>query len=295
MSEEKKEEMKTPEQKTKPAETAAPKKKKRLWLRILGWAAVVIVVLLIAAVIARDAIIKSAVVNIGSSVTGTKVEMESFSSSFGGTVELTGFKVANPPGYLEPYAFQVAKVKVGVDVGSLFSDRIEVNEVLVNGTKVNFELKLDGSSNLTDIKKNIETFSGDSKQPSAPAEEPKAEPEKSDAAKKKVVIRLVKIEGTELSVSSALLKSNVPLPIPTITLTDLGEGKTFGETVNEFATKVLAALMTALSDSGLQGVGDTLKDAGKNLSDSLRQGSGSLKDAGKNLENTVKDLFKSKK
>ena len=271
-------------------QTGAKPKKKRLWLRVLGWTLGVIAVLLIVAIIARDAIIKTAVTKIGSAVTGTKVEMDSFSSSFGGTVELTGFRVANPEGYRDPYAFQVAQVRVGVDVGSLFSDKIEVREVLISGTKVNFELKLNGSSNLTDIKQNVETFAG----------EGGGQPESPDQPAAQVVIRIVKVEGTELSVSSSLLNTTVPLPLPPITLTDLGEGKNFGETVNEFAAKMLAAILTAVSDSGLRldglkGIGDSLTEAGKGLGDSLKQSGDSLKDAGKTLESSFKDLFKNKK
>ena len=314
MSEEKSMDGKAPEMPDQPAENTtavpaapaapAPAKKKRRWLRILGWTAAVIVVLLIVAVIARDAIIKAAVVNIGSAVTGTKVEMDSFSSSFGGTVELSGFRVANPEGYRQPYAFQVGRVRVVVNVGSLFSDVIEVKEVLIEGTRANFEMKLNGSSNLTDIQKNVEAFSSGKDEESGAAEE-EAEPaetsapEESEAAKKKVVIRLVRIEGTELSVSSDLLKSDVPLPVPPITLENLGEGKSFGETLNEFAAKVLVSLSNALSESGIQGVGDALKDAGRNLSDSLKQSGGSLKEAGdslkeagRNLEEGLRNLFK---
>ncbi len=283
-------------------QTGAKPKKKRLWLRVLGWTLGVIAVLLIVAIIARDAIIKTAVTKIGSAVTGTKVEMDSFSSSFGGTVELTGFRVANPEGYRDPYAFQVAQVRVGVDVGSLFSDKIEVREVLISGTKVNFELKLNGSSNLTDIKQNVETFAGEGGgQPESPDQPATQEPEAArEAAQKKVVIRIVKVEGTELSVSSSLLNTTVPLPLPPITLTDLGEGKNFGETVNEFAAKMLAAILTAVSDSGLRldglkGIGDSLTEAGKGLGDSLKQSGDSLKDAGKTLESSFKDLFKNKK
>ncbi len=310
MSDDKSKEGKVPETPDKPVESAtaepaapaapAPAKKKRRWMRILGWTAAVIVVLLVVAIIARDAIIKAAVVNIGSAVTGTKVEMDSFSSSFGGTVELSGFRVANPEGYQQPYAFQVGRVRVAVDIGSLFSDKIEVKEVLIEGTRANYELKLDGSSNLTDIQKNIEAFSGESDTPDDGTKEtPESAPEESEAAKKKVVIRLVRIEGTELSVSSKLLNTDVPLPVPPITLENLGEGKSFGETLNEFTAKVLMSLSTALSESGIQGVGDALKDAGKNLGetlkgsgDSLKEAGDSLKEAGKNLEKGLRNLFK---
>ena len=248
-------------------QTGAKPKKKRLWLwlRVLGWTLGVIAVLLIVAIIARDAIIKTAVTKIGSAVTGTKVEMDSFSSSFGGTVELTGFRVANPEGYRDPYAFQVAQVRVGVDVGSLFSDKIEVREVLISGTKVNFELKLNGSSNLTDIKQNVETFAGEGGgQPESPDQPAAQEPEAArEAAQKKVVIRIVKVEGTELSVSSSLLNT---------TVSDSG-----------------------LRLDGLKGIGDSLTEAGKGLGDSLKQSGDSLKDAGKTLESSFKDLFKNKK
>lgn len=64
--------------------------------------------------------------------------------------------------------------------------------------------------------------------------------------------------------------------------------------------KMLAAILTAVSDSGLRldglkGIGDSLTEAGKGLGDSLKQSGDSLKDAGKTLESSFKDLFKNKK
>ncbi|MDR0932295.1 MAG: AsmA family protein [Victivallales bacterium] len=283
----------------KKSQATTPPTKKGRRVKILRNTAIVIVALLIVFILARDLIIRAAVVNIGSKVTGTKVEMGSFSSSFGGKVELTDFRVANPAGYQEPYAFQVGKVKVDVNIGSLFTDKIEVSEVFVSGTKVNFEVKLDGSSNLTDIQNNVEAFAGtdadDQIAASTPEAEPEPKPKSESKAKKTVVIRLVTVEGTELSVSSALLNTSVPLPLPTITLTDLGEGESFGEMLSDFTGKMLGAISSAISKSGIKGVGDSLKEAGKNLGDALVQGGETLQDAGKSLGESLKGLLKTGK
>lgn len=264
----------------------SPKKKKRLWLRIVGALFVALGLLAVVMVIARDTIIRNAVVKIGTAVTGTKVELDSFSSSFGGTVEIGGFRVANPKGYRELYAFQVKKVRVSLSLPSIFSNKIVVKEVFISGTDVNYELKLDGSSNLTDIKKNIDAFASSSNQ-EAPAGEKTGE----KTAKKQMVIKLVTIEDSRLSISSSLLNTRLPLPIPPLTLTDLGEGRSFSETINEFAGKVLEAVMTAASKSGLKNVGDSLTEAGKSIGESLKEG-GSLTEAGKTIGDTVKGLFK---
>lgn len=268
------------------------KKKKRLWLRIFGGILIALAIFVVAAVFARDAIIRNAVVKIGTAVTGTKVEMDSFSSSFGGTVEIGGFRVANPQGYRDPWAIQVSKVRVNVNVSSLFSDKIEVEEVFISGTDVNYEIRIDGSSNLTDLKKNIDAFAASSEPEAEPQDAAKEDKTAQKAAQKQVVIRLVTIEDSRLSISSSLLNTRIPLPLPPLTLTDLGEGKSFGETINEFAMKVLDAILNAASQSGLKNVGDTLTEAGKTLGDTLTQGSGSLTEAGKSIGDTVKGLFK---
>ena len=269
----------------------SPKRKKRLWLRIVGVLFVALGLLAVTMVIARDAIIRNAVVKIGTAVTGTKVEMDSFSSSFGGTVEIGGFRVANPEGYRELYAFKVNKVRVSLSLPSLLSDKIVVKEVFISGTDVNYELKIDGSSNLTDIKKNIDAFASSPKQKEKPKEAP-AEGKPEEKAKKQMVVKLVTIEDSRLSISSSLLNTRVPLPVPPLTLTDLGEGKSFGETIDEFAMKVLDAIMTAASKSGLKNVSDSLSEAGKNLGESLKGSGDTLSEAGKNIGDTVKGLFK---
>jgi len=271
----------------KESSNETPKRKRRLWLRIVGVLFVLLGLLAVTAVIARDAIIRNAVVKIGTAVTGTKVELDSFSSSFGGTVEIGGFRVANPEGYRELYAFKVNKVRVSLSLPSIFSDKIVVKEVFISGTDVNYELKIDGSSNLTDIKKNIDAFASSSKQKEKPQGTPAEE-----KAKKQMVIKLVTIEDSRLSISSSLLNTRVPLPIPPLTLTDLGEGRSFSETIDEFAGKVLEAILNAVSKSGLKNVGDTLSEAGKNLGESLKGSGDTLSEAGKNIGDTVKGLFK---
>jgi len=201
-----------------------------------------------------------------------------------------GFRVANPQGYNAPYAIQVESIRVAVDLGSLFSTKIIIKEILVSGTEVNYELKLNGSSNLTDIKKNINAFA----ESSAPQEEPAEQTAKTEkteeapAAQKQVMIRKLSINGSFLTISSSLLKTDVPLPLPPLEMTDLGEGKSFGETVDEFATKVLDTILTTASKSGLKGIGKSLQEAGKNLGDSV----GNLQEVEKTLHDTVKGLFK---
>lgn len=275
----------------KESSNETPKKKRRLWLRIVGVLFVILGLLAVVTVIARDVIIRNAVVKIGTAVTGTKVELDSFSSSFGGTVEIGGFRVANPEGYRELYAFKVNKVRVSLSLPSILSSKIVVKEVFISGTDVNYELKIDGSSNLTDIKKNIDAFAASPKQ----AEMPKEAPEEEKTKKKKktqMVVKLVTIEDSRLSISSSLLNTRVPLPIPPLTLTDLGEGKSFGETIDEFAGKVLEAILNAVSKSGLKNVGDSLSEAGKNLGESLKGSGDTLSETGKNIGDTVKGLFK---
>lgn len=266
-----------------------PKKKRRLWLRIMGVLFVILGLLAVVTVIARDVIIRNAVVKIGTAVTGTKVELDSFSSSFGGTVEIGGFRVANPKGYRELYAFQVNKVRVSLSLPSILSSKIVVKEVFISGTDVNYELKIDGSSNLTDIKKNIDAFASSPKQAEKPKE---TKPEEKPTKKKQMVVKLVTIEDSRLSISSSLLNTRVPLPIPPLTLTDLGEGKSFGETIDEFAGKVLEAILNAVSKAGVKNVGNTLSEAGKNLGESLKGSGGTLSEAGKSIGDTVKGLFK---
>ncbi len=256
-----------------------PRRRKRL-LKWLGIFLIGLVVVLAIALICRDVIVKQAVTRVGSMVTGTKVELDAFSSSlFGGSAEITGFRVGNPEGYQNPEAFRVEKVVVRLNPGSIFSSKIEVFEVSVSGMRVDFEMRLDGSSNLTDIQKNVEQFAGTGDAEPAEEQTPAEVEEAESASEKQLVIRLFQVSDSRVSLSSNVLKTTADIPLPPIEMTDVGEGKTMGETFQELYAQLIVSISKAVAATDyLKDLGSSLQKSGEGISQEIKSGIDQFKD-----------------
>jgi hypothetical protein len=147
---------------------------------------------------------------------------------------------------------------------------LTIQEIFISGIGINFELKIDGSSNLTDIQKNVDKFtkslSSGKEQKEKPA--PKAE---SKDPKKQIIIAQFRQEQGFISASIGLTKATVRLPLPPVELTDIGGGSNLGETISVVFSEMLNSVSKALSATGLN-----MKNL-KNLSDSVTKG---LSDSG---------------
>lgn len=256
-----------------------PRRRKRL-LKWLGIFLIGLVVVLAVALICRDVIVKQAVTRVGSMVTGTKVELDAFSSSlFGGSAEITGFRVGNPEGYQNPEAFRVEKVVVRLNPGSIFSSKIEIFEVSVSGMRVDFEMRLDGSSNLTDIQKNVEQFAGTGDAEPAEEQTPVEAQEAESASEKQLVIRLFQVSDSRVSLSSNVLKTTADIPLPPIEMTDVGEGKTMGETFQELYAQLIVSISKAVAATDyLKDLGSSLQKSGEGISQEIKSGIDQFKD-----------------
>ncbi len=256
-----------------------PRRRKRL-LKWLGIFLIGLVVVLAVALICRDVIVKQAVTRVGSMVTGTKVELDAFSSSlFGGSAEITGFRVGNPEGYQNPEAFRVEKVVVCLNPGSIFSSKIEIFEVSVSGMRVDFEMRLDGSSNLTDIQKNVEQFAGTGDAEPAEEQTPAEAQEAESASEKQLVIRLFQVSDSRVSLSSNVLKTTADIPLPPIEMTDVGEGQTMGETFQELYAQLIVSISKAVAATDyLKDLGSSLQKSGEGISQEIKSGIDQFKD-----------------
>ena len=176
----------------KTADPAADKKarRRRLTKNILKWTGIslaVIFALLLLAILFRDPLIRFSVNTVGSYLTGTKVRLGVADTSlFKGYVRIGKFTVDNPEGYNpKKKAISLGEVYVKIDIGSLFTKKIVVEEVNVNGLKVYCESSLT-SLNLLDILNHV-------KEKTKSEKKPKKKTKESDT---QVVIRHLKIEDS---------------------------------------------------------------------------------------------------
>ena len=250
-------------------EKKAPAAGKKIF-KVAGCILVGVIVLLFVAVIFRDILIENSIRHIGSLVTGTEVKIDSFKTSFAGTVELKNIKVGNPAGYKKPYAFEVDRVYVKLLPKTLTSKEPVVETVEVTGVRIDMEMKGAGRSNLTDIQKNVEKFAGGS----ASARKKDAPQQKADPNAPAPLIRKIALTSMEISFSSATLNSSVPVPLAPIYLQNVGgKGKPLGQTLLEITGTVMGSINTVGGTviSGVEAVGNAGKTIGSGVTNLFKK------------------------
>ena len=274
--------------------------------RLFRWCLIGTVILLIAGIVLGlqcsrilSAAIRKGVETIGPKATGGSVTLDRVDLSIlTGAGTLRGFVVGNPPGFKTKDAMRVDAIHVDVDVSSVLSNVIVIEEIRVTGAEVTYEIGA-GTSNISTLQKNIEEFvNATLPKGGAPAGSESPAPSNTtgggDAGGgKKVIIRHFYFEDGKVRLSAALLQGKaLALPIPDLHLTGIGEktnGETIGEAIRQLTRPVFDGIAKILSKST-----ELLKDAGVNLKDlggDLKNFGGNLKDMGKGTVDNIKGLF----
>lgn len=215
-----------------------------------------------------------------------------------GALDLSGLRIANPPGFASPHFLAMQSARARWEGGTVFSDRIEISVLLLDGFDLNFERNASGS-NWKPILDRLEQVSGPERKEPAPSER---------EAGSSRTLHIGRIELRNVKV--ALLLADVPLgagthalSLPTIVIEDF---KSDGSTL-ELVSTLTRAIVTAVLDQSVKSGGgvlpkDLLKDLGKGL-DGLK--AKLQAEAGRELEKSldsgvkkalegVEDLFKKK-
>ena len=100
--------------------------KKKIFISLVA-----IILLAVGAVwLSLESIVKTVVNKYGSEITGTEVKLGGFQfSPLNGTASVSGLTVANPKNYKSPYLFDLGSINVKVDVKSLATDTIVIEEI----------------------------------------------------------------------------------------------------------------------------------------------------------------------
>ena len=289
-------------------------KKKKVW-RIVGWCFAGLLAVLFLAFIFRDQIVTFSVRKIGSMVVGTKVELASFSTSLKGSVELKGFKVANPAGYDTPYAVELDRVFIKIAPSTVLTDEPVVENFTLSGLRIFVEAKLrDVRLNLTDIQANAEKFAGLDKK--SKKSETKPAPKSEAKAKKAAPAPLIKkADLSEMRIYAVTVVGKLPFPVVPVSVSNVGgKGKTWDDVSQMLfgdLWKVLQNVVGKVKDvansgvdaakalgsgigKGAAAVGQAGMDAGKAVGIGMQKGVSAVGDAGKALGESVSGLFKKK-
>jgi hypothetical protein len=252
----------------------------------------VIVLIIIVAVTAIHAFggraLKLGIEKVGTDTLKVDVTVEKVSFSLtGGWVKLEGLKVANPEGYQHEYLLELGSGEVQMNVKSLLSDKIVIENIKLDNVAVVIEQKELVHNNLQEILDAL----------------PSPEEEKTEADKPGKKVHVDKLVIDNATVKAKLLPipgraDTVNLTLDTIELTDLGQDNKMTPAI--LVAEVLRAIAVGVAEKGrdllpddmigamtsvLEASGEIITETGKKI---LDKG----KDVGKDL---IEGIFGSKK
>ena len=212
-----------------------------------------------------------------------------------GRFELGDLQLGNPEGYDEKQALTLNKLVVDVAMGTLGDEYVHVEEVTVDGVFVSY-VSANGVNNFDQIQYNVaggkEKYEAKKAEAKAKAEKEEAEQKKEEAPAEEDEASSKKLVIDKLVINDIKVKLGfVTLPVPSITLTDLGK-KSNGITFAELGDQIMQAIMksaTAVGDGAKmlgnlvgEGAGEATKAAGKAVS-AVGDGAKAAGEAVKNL------------
>lgn len=213
-----------------------------------------------------DSLVVDGVNTYGPRITQTKVELVAAKlSPLSGAGELTGLSVGNPRGWSDGRAFYLGKVQVGVAPMSVFGDPIVINEIVIDQPEFAYETTF-VSSNIKDLLKNIEKFTGGG--------DGGKEPTAKDGQSRKFIVKKFRLTNGKATVGTG--GNALVITLPPVSLDNLGVaegGLTAGQLSGALMNNVLGSIVAGTAEalgSGELSV-DKLKAAAKKAGENLKK------------------------
>jgi hypothetical protein len=241
-------------------------------------ALILVVVLIVgAAFFYIDSIVKSGIEIVGSEVLGSGVTVASVSiSPLSGNGTIRGLVIKNPDGFTSENIMQLGEVSVALNLSSLTSDVIEINEITVVEPLITYETKIT-TDNMRALLANL---------PSTSDEGATADPD--DAVGKGIVIKEFNLNGAQVNLVASIIEQSFTLE--DINLTNIGT-ENQAATVSQALEVVLRAVSRALLNADKPGLNELresvqgrLQESVENAGDAVGQG---IQDAATRLKNIL--------
>ena len=256
-----------------------------------------------------ESIVKKVVHKYGSEVTLTDVNIDGLDISLkNGTAAINKITVANPKGYDTKNLFELGQISVKIDLKSLTTDTIIIENVDVKKPVVSYEMITLTQNNISQILDNVKGYSARKAKESGTTEAKKVETPKETStdsgSSKKVIIKKITIDQGELNAIANLNipgleldKNKVSVKLPKIVITGIGENKKNGEDVASVITRVITEILSTASQTVVSSNLGDLKDlARQNLEgavlstkDRINESGALIKDQAKQSQDMVKD------
>jgi hypothetical protein len=238
--------------------------------------------------------------------------------TFSGKILLSGMTLENPEGFSDRVAASFESLKVDIDMASLAGDVIHIREIALSGLYVSYLDGPHGTNNFKVISGNFASGKGDGcaecadcgEEPAPAAENaaadanPPADAGKAEtdgAKQKRVVIDVVRIEGTRIKFGIL-----PPISVPSIVIRDIGK-ESGGAGLQEAWKSLCDSLMKScgMVGDGISALGKASLKLGKigieSGTNALNRASGAFKELGESGSEGVKtgvnglvDMFKRK-
>jgi hypothetical protein len=188
-------------------------------------------------------------------------------SPLSGSGTLSGLVIGNPRGWSENNICALGKIHVSVAPFSILGDHIVVNEVIIDAPEFNYETKL-VASNVGDLLKHIEAATGGGKGSAA------AESTTKDG--KPIKFEVKKFTLSNGKVRIGLGGTGATLPMPPITLTDLGtrEG---GITPDQLVLAVMRSVTGSIASAAAAAISDGSMLSGAAAADGVKKAGAAIK------------------
>jgi len=218
--------------------------------------------------------------------TGVETKVDKVDASvFAGHFGIEGLSLANPPGFRPEPFFQMKTARAAWQNGSIVSDRIQMDELVLDGVDVSLE-RTDSGTNYGKILDHLDKLSGGK-------EEKKPESPESKGGKQ-LTIKKIEVKNVHVSLHLSgvpLASGSTDLNIPSLVINDFRSDGSTTEIVAQLTKELLKAILhevVALGgslpkdllkdlDQGLKGLGDSVEGRAK---DALKGFEGSLKGVG---------------
>ena len=253
--------------------------------KFLLWFVAIIIALVVVAYLTTSVWLKTLVSTMLPQMTKTPVTLqEADVSLFSGKISLKGFSIGNPEGFQKPNAFEVKEVYVKFEPKSLLTSKIIINEIKVDGTKVDAELAKSGNVNLVMLNNNIQDYLGNSA-PIGPIVDEKKLSQKNTSKKsgKSVIVKDLKVVNSSLDFAFMTHTMNVGLP-------DTHQ-KNIGEKTKKTLPVLIADIFTDLITSSFKAISKAGQESVNVLLDDLAGRSKEASSFVKGLKEEMKNLF----
>jgi hypothetical protein len=206
----------------------------------------------------------------------TEFHIDGFSfNQYTGRLSVDGVYLANPREYKEPVAVSIKSIRAKIDMSTVFSDKIVVEDMVAEGVFVSYDT-YQGTSNITRIRDNVSPPDATGADAAEKSKAGKNGDEKSGMVIRNLVLKDIKLKYKRLA----------PVSLSSVTIANVGE-KSGGF---DFMS-ILETVFNALIDSS-DIVHEGAKEVVRTVKDSAEEVGGKAKEKLKNFNESLKEATK---